>query len=148
MRGLLFTNLEERGETVAIDVRRKKIVSRWRSGCPEPHGVALDEARRFLFVACADRVIALDVARNKVLGSIATGDGLDNIDYAPADQKLYAAASVAGTLTIAKVDNRGAMTTVATVPTANGARSVIAGDGATAYLIDPLSGSILKVSPG
>src|SRR5262249_20902523 len=49
MRGLFFTNLEERGETVAIDVRRKKIVSRWRSGCPEPHGVALDEARRFLF---------------------------------------------------------------------------------------------------
>jgi len=78
-RGLFYTNLEEHGETVAIDVRRKKIVSRWRSGCAEPHGVALDEARRFLFVACADRVIALDVVHNKVLGSIATGDGLDNI---------------------------------------------------------------------
>lgn len=147
-RGLFYTNLEEHGETVAIDVRRKKIVSRWRSGCAEPHGVALDEARRFLFVACADRVIALDVVHNKVLGSIATGDGLDNIDYAPAEKRLYAAASVAGTLTIANVDNRGTMTTVATVPTAKGARSVIAGKGATAYVIDPVSGSILKVAPG
>jgi len=147
-RGLFYTNLEEHGETVAIDVRRKRIVSRWRSGCAEPHGVALDEARRFLFVACADRVIALDVVNNKVLGSISTGDGLDNIDYSPAEKRLYAAASVAGTLTIANVDNRGAMTTVATVPTAKGARSVIAGKGPTAYVIDPVSGSILKVAPG
>jgi DNA-binding beta-propeller fold protein YncE len=146
-RGLFYTNLEESGETVAIDVRRKKIVSRWRSGCAEPHGVALDEARRFLFVACADRVIALDVARNKVLGSINTGDGLDNIDYAPGERRLYAAASVAGTLTIAKVDDRGAMNPVATLATAKGARSVIAAEGATAYIIDPVSGSILKVIP-
>ena len=56
-RGLFYTSLEESGETVAIDVRRKKVASRWRSGCAEPHGVALDDVRRFLFVACADRVI-------------------------------------------------------------------------------------------
>ena len=147
-RGLFYTNLEEHGETVAIDVKRKKIVSRWHSGCAEPHGVALDERRRFLFVACADRVFALDVARNKVLGSIATGDGLDNIDYAPAEGRLYAAASVDGTLTIAKVDDDGTMTTMATVSTAKGGRSVIAGKGATAYVIDPVGGSVLKVAPG
>jgi len=146
-RGLFYTNLEESGETVAIDVKRKKVVSRWHSGCAEPHGVALDEVRQFLFVACSDRVIALDVARSKVLGSINTGDGLDNIDYATREQRLYAAASVAGTLTVAKVDDRGAMTSVATLPTAKGARSVIAAEGATAYVIDPMGGSILKVAP-
>ena len=90
----------------------------------------------------------MDVVHNKVLGSIATGDGLDNIDYAPVEKRLYAAASVAGTLTIAKVDGRGTMTTIATVLTAKGSRSVIAGEGATAYVIDPVSGSILKVVPG
>lgn len=147
-RGLFYTSLEEPGETVAIDVRRKQIVSRWRSGCDEPHGIALDKARRFLFVACADRVIALDAAHeSKVLGSIPTGDGLDNIDYSASEKKLYAAASIVGTLTIASVDDHGVMKTLATVPTVKGARSVIAGKRATAYLIDPLGGSILKVGP-
>lgn len=147
-RGLFYTSLEERGETIAIDVRRKQIVSRWRSGCAEPHGIALDEARRLLFVACADRVIALDAAHeSKVLGSIPTGDGLDNIDYSASEKKVYAAASVVGTLTIASVDDHGGMIAVATVPTVKGARSVIAGKGPTSYLIDPVGGSILKVAP-
>ncbi len=145
-RGLFYTSLEERGETVAIDVRRKRIVSRWHSGCDEPHGVALDKARRFLFVACADRIIALDAARaGTVLGSIPTGDGLDNIDYSASDKQIYAAASISGTLTVASVDDHGGMMVVATIPTVKGARSVIAGKRSTAYLIDPAGGSILKI---
>lgn len=147
-RGLFYTSLEERGETVAIDVRRKQIVSRWHSGCDEPRGVALDRARRFLFVACADRVIALDAARaGKVLGTIPTGDGLDNIDYSSSQKTVLAAASVSATLTIASVDDRGGMTAVATISTVKGARSVIAGRRATSYLIDPIGGNILKVGP-
>jgi DNA-binding beta-propeller fold protein YncE len=146
-RGLFYTSLEEQGETVAIDVRRKQIVSRWHSGCDEPHGVALDKERRFLFVACSGRVIALDAAHEgKVLGSILTGDGLDNIDYSPSQKTVYAAASVAGTLTIASVDDRGGMTAVALIPTVKGARSVIAGNRSTAYVIDPVGASILKVA--
>lgn len=146
-RGLFYTSLEEKGETVAIDARRKQIVARWRSGCDEPHGVALDSVRRFLLVACADRVIALDAGHNgKVLASIATGDGLDNIDYSASQRTVLAAASVVGTLTIARVDDRGHLTAVATIPTVKGARSVIAGNGPTAYLIDPVGGTILKVS--
>lgn len=145
--GLFYTSLEEHGETVAIDVRRKQIVSRWHSGCDEPHGVALDKERRFLFVACSDRVIALDAAHEgKVLGSILTGDGLDNIDYSQSQKTVYAAASVAGTLTVASVDDHGGMTAVALIPTAKGARSVTAGNRSTAYLIDPLGASILKVA--
>ena len=145
-RGVFYTSLEETGVTVAIDVKRKQIVGRWRSGCDEPHGNAVDKVRRFIFVACADKIIALDAAHaGRVLGSVATGDGLDNIDYSEIEKKVYAAASVAGTLTIASVDDHGAMRTVATVPTVKGARSVIAGKPPDAYLIDPAGGSILKI---
>jgi hypothetical protein len=41
-RGVFYTNLEDAGETLAIDVRTRSIRSRWRSGCEEPHGLALD----------------------------------------------------------------------------------------------------------
>ena len=147
-RGFFYTNLEENGETIAIDVRRHEIVSRWRSGCEEPRGLALDKARRFLFVACSDRVVSLDVAQGgRVVGSIATGDGLDNIDYAETQRALYAAASKAATLTIARVDDHGGLSRLAVVPTAIGARGVVADGMGTAYVADPAHGRILKITP-
>jgi len=80
-------------------------------------------------------------------GITKAGDGLDNIDYSASEKKVYAGASVVGTLTIASVDDLGGMIAVATIPTVKGARSVIAGRRSTAYLIDPAGGSILKVVP-
>ena len=147
-RGFFYTNLEEDGQTIAIDVRRHEIVSRWRSGCDEPRGLALDKARGFLFVACSDRVLSLDVAHgSQVVGSIATGDGLDNIDYAETQQTLYAAASKAATLTIAHVDDHGRLSRLAVVPTTTGARGVVADGTGTAYVADPVHGRILKITP-
>ena len=146
-RGLFYTNLEEGKETIAIDVNRRKIVARWQSGCDEPRGLALDSVRRFLFVACSNRVVALNVGgTGKIVGSVDTGDGLDNIDYSDAHHTLYAAASKAATLTVAEVDNNGRITPVAAVPTTTGARGVVAGETGTAYVADPVRGRILKVT--
>ena len=145
-RGMFDTNLEESGETVAIDVRKRKIVGRWKSGCDETQGVAVDRERGFVFVACSSRVVALDANHGgAVLGSIDTGDGLDNIDYSDSEHLLYAAASVAATLTVARVGDKGDFGSVAVVPTAKGARSVVAGE-KRAYVIDPIDGQILFVT--
>jgi len=145
-RGLFYTNIEGPGVTVAIDVRTKKIVSKWNPGSTDVGGLALDPARGFLFVACGDHVVNLDAAHTgKVLDSIQTGAGLDNIDYSSKQRLLYAAASQAATLTIAEVDDHGKFHLRATVPTVKGARGVVAGKAETAYLIDPAEGCILKL---
>jgi DNA-binding beta-propeller fold protein YncE len=142
-----YTNLEETGQTAAIDVRKRAIVSIWPS-CNDPSGVAVDTKRGFLFVACGDHVIVLDPAHNgRVTGSVRAGAGVDNIDYSEETGLLYTAAGDAATLTIARVDDKGSPTPVAVVPTTKGARSVVAGSNETAYLIDPLGGRILKVEP-
>ena len=147
-RGLFYTNLEEHGLTIAVDVNRRAIVSRWRSGCDQPRGLALDRSRRVLFVACPDRVHALDAARDgRLLGSLITGDGLDNIAYSEESAMLYAAASIAGTLAIATVDERGGLHPLAVVPTAEGARGVVAAAEGVAYVADPRGGRLLKVTP-
>ena len=147
-RGLFYTNLEETRETIAIDIRRREIVARWNSGCDEPRGLALDTKRGYLFVACSDRVVSLDASHGgKVMDSLSTGDGLDNIDYAEGKGLLYAAASKVGTLTIATVDRAGKMQRVAEVPTAVGARGVVADGDKTAYVADPVNGRILKIAP-
>ena len=145
-RGLFYTNLEEAGNTIAIDVRSHKAVAKWDPGSRELQGLALDNARNFLFVACGDHVVSIDAGHGgKVIDSITTGPGLDNIDYSPEQKVLYAAASLAATLTIAEVDDRGKFHLKATVPTGKGVRGVIAGKGGTAYLIDPVEGRILKL---
>lgn len=145
-RGLFYTNVEGPGSTVAVDVRAKKIVSKWNPGSVDVGGLALDSARGFLFVACGDHVVNLDAVHDgKILDSIQTGAGLDNIDYSAEKKILYAAASQAATLTIAEVGDDGKFHLRTTVPTVKGARSVVAGKGETAYLIDPAEGRILKL---
>jgi len=145
-RGLFYTNVEGPGSTIAIDMRAKKIVSKWNPGSADVGGLALDSARGFLFVACGDHVVNLDAAHDgKILDSIQTGAGLDNIDYSAEKKILYAAASQTATLTIAEVGDDGKFRLKATVPTAKGARSVVAGNDETAYLIDPAQGRILKL---
>ena len=145
-RGLFYTNIEDADATVAVDVRTHDIVAKWNPGSADLQGLALDTARRFLFVACGDHVVSIDAGHGgKVIDSIATGPGLDNIDYSADAKLLYAAASQAATLTIAEVDDRGKFHLKATVPTVKGARGVVAGKGETAYLIDPAEGRILKL---
>ncbi len=146
-RGVFYTNLEETGNTIAIDVRSHKVIARWDPGSRELQGLALDRERDFLFVACGDHVVSIDAGHGgKVVDSITTGPGLDNIDYSPDQKLLYAAASLAATLTIADVDDRGRFHPKATVPTVKGARGVVAGKGGTAYIIDPAEGRIVKLT--
>jgi hypothetical protein len=147
LRGLFYTNLEETGQTVSIDVRKRAVVSTWRS-CDDPSGVAVDSKRSFVFVACSDHVIVLDTAHNgRVAGSIPTGAGVDNIDYTEDNDRLYAAAAEAAQLTIARIDDNGKPFVLAVVPTKKGTRSVVAGANGSAFLIDPIAGGMLKVEP-
>lgn len=146
-RGLFYTNIEESGRTIAIDVHSRKVVATWNPGSSDLQGLALDDSRRFLFVACSDHVVSLDAGHDgKITDSIITGAGLDNIDYSAGAKLLYAAASQAATLSVAEVDDHGKFHLKATVPTVKGARGVIAGKGETGYLIDPVEGRILKLT--
>jgi len=86
-------------------------------------------------VACSARAEVLDAGHDgRVLSSIDTGDGVDDIDYEPARRRVYVGAARAGQLTIAEVDPQGKLAVVARVPTRPGARNgVVASDG-TVYL--------------
>ena len=145
-RGIFYTNIEETGKTVAIDLRSHKIVGEWKVH-DDLQGLTLDSARGLLFVACGDHVVSLDVGQGgKVTDSIVTGAGLDNIDFSIEQKVLYAAASITATLSIIDVADDGKFHLKALVPTVKGARGVVAGKGETAYLIDPAAGRILKIT--
>src|SRR5438270_2044067 len=63
-RGLFYTNVEGTGTPVGVVLRTKKIVSKWNPASAEVGGLALDSARRFLFVACRDHVVNLDAGHD------------------------------------------------------------------------------------
>ncbi len=149
-RGIFYTNLEDKDRTLTIDLRSRAVARTWMPNCGEkgPRGLALDGARNFLFVACTDHVVALDAGHDgKLLSQIDTGDGVDNIDYVEPRAELFAAAGRAGKLTIAHVDQKGALTPAAVVTTAVGARNAVATERGAAYLIDPQRGRVLAVGP-
>ena len=150
-RGIFYTNLENKDRTLAIDVKSRKVLSTWKPECGEagPRGVALDAQRRWLFVACTTKVLTMDVGAGdgKILGSVDTGAGVDNIDYVAGKRFVYAAAGKAGTLTIAKVDDAGGLKVVATAATAPGTRVVVADDRGRAWIADSAGGRILVVEP-
>ena len=100
-----------------------------------------------LFVACPDRVVALDAANGgRQLTSIDVGPGIDTIDYDESRHELFAAAGKAATLAIAKFDPPSTLTVFLTVLTAAGARNAVAGDDGVAWLTNSREGKILRVT--
>jgi hypothetical protein len=150
-RGLFFTNLEDKGTTVVIDVATHAPKATWDAGCGagNARGLAVDAARGFVFVACVDRVVVLDAKKQGApLGSVDTGVGVDNVDYVEVDGKgfVYAAASKAARLTIARVDDDGRAHVVAVGDTAARARNPVADARGNAYVADA-AGARLLVFP-
>jgi DNA-binding beta-propeller fold protein YncE len=136
-RGRVYSNLEDKDRTLAIDLATRETRATWNPGCGEggPHGVALDGKGGLLFIACDARVVAIDVAHDgKVVSSVDTGGGVDDITYVPATRLLYVGAAEAGKLTIARADAKGNLTVEATVPTRAGARNAVVAKDGTVYL--------------
>jgi len=149
-RKRFYTNLEDKDKTVAVDLATHKTVATWAAGCGEdgPRGLALDEAKGFLFVACTAGAEVLDAGHDgKILSKVDTGGGVDNLDYSRERHTLYAGAGGAAKLTVATVDENGKLTTVAQVPTKSGARNgVVTGKGVV-YLAATPASALIEVSP-
>jgi len=88
-----------------------------------------------LFIGCDATAEVMNVSGDgAVLSKVETGDGVDDIHYASATHLLYVGAARAARLTIARADNAGKLTTVAQVPTQNGARNGVVTKDGTVYL--------------
>ncbi|MEO6600734.1 MAG: hypothetical protein ABIQ16_12725 [Polyangiaceae bacterium] len=149
-RGLFFTNLEDKGTTIAIDLKTHAVKGSWSAGCAAdgPRGVAVDSARGLLLVACTDHVQALDLAHGgALLGKLETGAGVDNIDYVSSTGLLYVAAAKAARLTVARVGNHGELAPIATAETAVGARNAVADGNGNAYVADAQGARLLELRP-
>ena len=149
-RGFFYTNLEDKDRTLRISTSSRKVTATWKPECGEsgPRGLAFVPDGPFLVVACTDHVKVLAAATDgRVLSKVETGPGLDNLDYLPQGRAIYAAAAGAAALTVARVDEKGALTKIASTPTTQGARNAVVADDGVAYIADGREGKILVVHP-
>jgi DNA-binding beta-propeller fold protein YncE len=124
-KGLVFVNIEDKAEIVAIDARELKVKSRW-SLAPgsEPTGLAIDTEKGRLFAGCHNELMVILAAdMGKVLGTLPIGRGVDATAF-DAARRLAFSSNGDGTLTVAKEDAPGHFIVVENVKTQTGARTM------------------------
>lgn len=146
-RKLAYTHLWN-GATVAIDLQTLARTAQWPNGCNGSRGIALDEARGFLFAGCDEgKATVLDVNHGgAIVSTLAAGAGVDVIAYNPTLAHLYVPGADSATLSVMAVSPAGQLSLVGTAVTASGAHCVAADDRGNAWVCDPDRGQLLLFS--
>jgi DNA-binding beta-propeller fold protein YncE len=137
--GRLFVNDEGKNQIEVLDAKTMKRVASWPiAPCDGPTGIAYDAASNRIFSGCGNTSVVVDASNGKVVATIPNGDGVDALGWDPVEKLIYIPAGRSGTVTVVHQDSPDRYTTVATVQTMPGAKT-IAVDPVThvAYLFQP-----------
>lgn len=135
--GLVFCNIEDKNELVAIDTKTHQVVNRWPIAPGEAaSGLDIDPATGKLFLGCDNRMmIMMDGMTGKVLSTVPIGEGVDAVIFDPSSSLAFSS-NGEGNVTIARVEG-DKMTVVQTLKTEKGARTMT---------IDPITKKIYLAS--
>lgn len=124
-QGLIYVNLEDKGQIAQIDARKQKVLATWSLGtCEGPTGLALDAARHRLFSVCANHQMAItDAVDGHHVATLPIGDHPDAAGYDPSAQMAFSS-NGDGTLTVVHQNDADHYTVVTNVATAKGARTM------------------------
>ena len=116
--GRIYNNIEDKNEVVAIDTGTHAVAATWPIAPGESAtGLAIDLAHHRLFAVCGNKLmVMMDSTTGKVLGSVPIGAGVDAAAFDPETGLVFASGGD-GTLTVARVDEKGTLAVVQTVAT-------------------------------
>jgi len=100
-KGMMYVNIVSKNEVVAFDAKELKVKARWPlAGGEKPSGMAMDRARRRLFVTCRNqKMVILDADKGKVISTVRIGKGTDACAFDPGTGLAFSS-NGDGTLTI------------------------------------------------
>jgi DNA-binding beta-propeller fold protein YncE len=132
--------------SVVFDLKTRALVAEWPNGCAASRGIALDEKRGWLFVACGEgRVSVLDVANGgKTLSTLTRGSGFDVIGYSAGLGHLYLAGGRCACLVTLGVDTQGTLGFLGRADAPASTHCTVADDHRHAWLCDPAGGRLLR----
>ena len=123
--GMVYANITDNSEVVAIDAKKLTVVRRWSTApCKQPVAMAIDRAHQRLFSGCRSGVMAVsDIRAGKVVATIPIGAGTDGAAFDPMSGDAFAS-NADGTLTIIHQDNPDTYHVVQSLQTAPGSRNM------------------------
>jgi DNA-binding beta-propeller fold protein YncE len=138
-KGHIFVNNEGTSTIQVIDVKTWKATASWKlAPCDGPTGIAYDKATNRIFSGCSKNSVVLDANTGKVVATIANGSRVDALGWDPGRKLIFIPNGAEGNVTVVHQDSADKYTTVATVPTFAGAKTITV-DPVThnAYLFQP-----------
>jgi YVTN family beta-propeller protein len=123
-KGMIYDNIEDKNEVVALDSKTNSIKSRWPiAPAQEATAIDMDVEHHLLFIGGRNKLLAiLNVGTGQVVQTFPIGAGVDTNIYEPKSGLLFTAARE-GTLQIFHQDSPGKFSEVETVKTEFGARN-------------------------
>jgi YVTN family beta-propeller protein len=124
-KGMIYDNIEDKNEVVALDSRSLTIKARWPvAPAEEATAMDMDVEHRRLFIGGRNKILAImDADTGKVIQTFPIGAGVDTNIYEPATGLVFTAARE-GTLHIFHEDSPDKFSVVQTVQTEFGARNM------------------------
>jgi len=124
-KGMVFVNLDDKSEIVAIDSKKLEVKAHWPIAPGEdPSGLAIDRKHSRLFSVCGNKkMVVVDSNNGKVVTDLAIGGRVDAAGF-DAETKLVFSSNGEGTLTVVHEDSPDKYSVVETVPTQLGARTM------------------------
>lgn len=131
-KGLLYVNVEDKGELAVIDIARRQVLKTVKlTGCDEPGGLALTR-QGYLIAACANsHAKTVEAMTGKLLADIVIGARPDAVVYDASRDRAYVPTGGDGALTV--IDTKGVPHGIGVVATQKGSRT-----GA----VDPATGNV------
>jgi YVTN family beta-propeller protein len=122
----VYVNVEDTSEVASIDSKSWKEDHRWKlTGCEEPSGMGIDEAKHRLFSVCGNKkMVVVDTGSGQILATLDTGAGTDGGGFDPELGYAFASNGGDGTLTVVKGDKDGKYVVAENVPTQRAARTM------------------------
>jgi len=146
--GRIFVNDEEKNQIEVLDAKTMKHIASWPI-CDGPTGIAYDAASNRIFSGCGKQSVVVDAATGKVVATIANGEGVDALGWDPVEKLIYIPAGRDGNVTVVHQDSPDKYTTVATVQTYPGAKTITVDPvNHAAYLFQPEYGPAPTPAPG
>src|SRR5882762_9725620 len=143
-KGHIFVNNEGKNTIQVIDVKTWKATASWPlEPCKGPTGIAYDKASNRIFSGCNNTSVVVDPNTGKIVATIKNGTRVDALGWDPSKKLIYIPNGGQGNVTVVHQDSPDKYTTVATVDTFAGAKT-IAVDPVThnVYLFQPERGPV------
>ncbi len=141
-KGHIFVNNEGKSTIQVIDVKTWKATASWPlAPCQGPTGIAYDKASNRIFSGCSNTSVVVDPSTGKVVATIKNGTRVDALGWDPAKKLIFIPNGGEGNVTVVHQDSPDKYTTVATVDTFAGAKTIAVDPKShNAYLFQPERG--------